>query len=249
MWLKLISWKHSFKRLNEEYEIAKKKKQALDNLFETGRISQLTHESFNGEIAAAMSEIERQQNDLLDKMKTKMKELDDQIKTLEMLFANYEIQHVAGEVDEEVYQREINILAMGLETSKHELDTIKEAVNMLSPPVQTPTVEECVPQEAEIQPEIAPAEAVVEAPQPEVEIAEETVPQESVQTVEEKLPEPPVEQIEVTPMDSPQVPQENPPEASSEASQEESTETSQEPVQSEEEATAETAENEEEQET
>ena len=31
--LNVISWKYTFKRLNEEYEIAKKKKQALDNLF------------------------------------------------------------------------------------------------------------------------------------------------------------------------------------------------------------------------
>ncbi len=30
---KLISWKYTFKRLNEEYDIAKRKKQALDNLF------------------------------------------------------------------------------------------------------------------------------------------------------------------------------------------------------------------------
>jgi len=41
MVLNLISWKHSFNRLNEEFEMAKKKKQALDNLFETGRISTL----------------------------------------------------------------------------------------------------------------------------------------------------------------------------------------------------------------
>ena len=66
--LKLISWKHSFKRLNEEYEIAKKKKQALDNLFETGKISQSTRDSFNDEIVAAIAEIEKQQKDLLAKM-------------------------------------------------------------------------------------------------------------------------------------------------------------------------------------
>ena len=57
--LELISWKHSFKRLNEEYEIAKKKKQALDNLFEKGRISQATRDSFDSDINAVIAEIEK----------------------------------------------------------------------------------------------------------------------------------------------------------------------------------------------
>ena len=258
---KLISWKHSFKRLNEEYEIAKKKKQALDSLFETGKISQSTHESFNEEIAMAMAEIEKQQEDLLQKMQSKTKELEDQIKTLEMLFANYEIQHVAGEVDEEIYQREINLLAMGLETAKRELEIIKEAVSQLSFPVEapsaeTPSVGECTLQETETQPQqpetvevASPTEPVeapqftetVEAPQPEVEIAQEPAIQEPVPSVEEELSESSiVEQVEVTQTDVPEPPQENPPEALQEEQQENPSETSSEPVESAEESPPET---------
>jgi len=66
--LKLISWKYSFKRLNEEYEIAKKKKQVLDHLFEVGKISQATRDSFTGDISAAIMAIEKQRNDLAEKM-------------------------------------------------------------------------------------------------------------------------------------------------------------------------------------
>ena len=112
----MISWKHSFNRLNEEYEIAKKKKQALDNLYEKGRISQSTHESFDKELSAGIVEIERQQHALLDKMGQKTTDLENQVKTLEMLLTNYEIQHVAGEIDEEIYQLEINLLSNGLAT-------------------------------------------------------------------------------------------------------------------------------------
>jgi len=128
----LISWKHSFRRLSEEYETAKKKKQALDNLLETGKISPSTHDMFSMEIAEAITDIERQQNTLLQKMNTKMMELKEQIKTLEILLTNVEIHHVIGEVDEEVYQREINVLSMGLETSRHELETMREAAEQLS---------------------------------------------------------------------------------------------------------------------
>src|SRR4030065_1140746 len=89
---KLISWKHSFKRLNEEYEIAKKKKNALDNLYQTGRISQSTRDSFNNEITQAITEIEKQQKDLLQKMELKHTELHSKIKTLSILPDNYNIQ-------------------------------------------------------------------------------------------------------------------------------------------------------------
>ena len=80
--LKLISWKYTFKRLNEEYEIAKKKKQALDNLLSTGKISQSTRDSFNNEISAAIATIEKQQKELVEGMQGKTSELENQIKTV-----------------------------------------------------------------------------------------------------------------------------------------------------------------------
>jgi hypothetical protein len=118
--------------LGEEYEVARKKKRALDTLLETGRISQSTHDLFSIEIAESMTDIERQQKAMTDKMNAKIVELEEQVKTLEILLANFEIQHVTGEVDDEVYQREISVLSMGLETSKDELDAMKNATEQLS---------------------------------------------------------------------------------------------------------------------
>jgi hypothetical protein len=188
--LKLISWKHSFKKLNEENEMAKKKKQALDNLLNTGRISQSTYDLFNNEIDEAIAEIERQQKGLLEKMNSKMEELEEQIKTLEMLLANFEIQHVTGEVDEEVYQREMGILSMGIETAKHELDVVREAVNQLSSGIQISSTEVAVEQKME------PQSAETEVSEPKVEV------------VEEKLSESPVEPVDVKEVDSFQAQQE-----------------------------------------
>jgi hypothetical protein len=128
----MISWKRSLWTLNEEYEMARKKKQALDNLLSTGRISQSTHDMFNMEIAEAIDEIENRQKTLLQKMNVKIAELGDQVKTLEILLADFEIQHITGEIDEETYQREINVLSMGLETSRLELNSIKEAADQLA---------------------------------------------------------------------------------------------------------------------
>ncbi|MBT0158462.1 hypothetical protein G4O51_00580 [Candidatus Bathyarchaeota archaeon A05DMB-2] len=154
----MISWKYSFKRLNEEYEIAKKKKQALDSLYESGRISQATRDSFSSDINAAIAEIEKQQQALLEKMRNKTHEFEEQIKTLESILANYEIQHVIGEIDEEVYQREITLLTTGLESAKHELDIIKEAINQLCPRVAEAPSAPPIPEVPETKQEIAPAQ-------------------------------------------------------------------------------------------
>jgi len=177
--LKLISWKHSFTKLTEENEMAKKKKKVLDNLLGAGRISQSTYDLFNREVDEAMSEIEKQRKTLLEKMNCKMEELEGQIKTLEMLLANFEIQHVTGEVEEEVYQHEMDILSMGIETAKQELDTVREAVNQLTSDTQISSTEIVVEQKVESQP------------------AETPVSESKVEVVEGKLPESPVEPVEV----------------------------------------------------
>ena len=132
--LKLISWKYTFKRLNEEYEIANKKKQALDKLFENGKISQSTRDTFTNDINTAIVQIEKQQKELVESMQVKTQELENQIKMLEVLLANYEIQHVAGEIDEQIYQQEINLLTTGLETTRNELTSIKQSTTLLSQP-------------------------------------------------------------------------------------------------------------------
>jgi hypothetical protein len=179
---KLISWKHSFNRLNEEYEIAKKKKQVLDNLYEKGRISQSTHDSFYSEVAVAIAEIEKQQQALIQKMQLKTEELDSQIKTLEMLLANYEIQHVTGEIDEDTYQMEINLLANGLTTAKHELENVKDAVNQLCTPVAFTPAAEPAPTPAV---EVAPAQ-----PAENIEVAVAVAPAEVAPTPEPCIQEP-----------------------------------------------------------
>jgi hypothetical protein len=117
--------------LSEEYETAGKKKRALDNLLSEGRISRSTYELFDKEISEAIAEIGKQQQLLQEKIDAKMGELADQVKTLEILLANFELQHVTGEIDEETYQREIEVLSVGLETAKQELDAIKEVSDHL----------------------------------------------------------------------------------------------------------------------
>ncbi|MBX5321091.1 MAG: CdvA-like protein [Candidatus Bathyarchaeota archaeon] len=144
----MISWKRSFERLSEEHWAVLKKKQALNSLFNSGKISQSTFDLFDKEMDEALAEIEAQKKALVDKMAAKMKEVEEQIRILERLLANFEIQHVSGEVEEETYQREISLLSTGLETARQELNAIKEAMDKLTSAPKTeesatpqPTVE------------------------------------------------------------------------------------------------------------
>jgi len=155
-----MSWKRSFEKLAEEFALAKRKKAALNTLLESGKISQSTYDVFCAELDDGVAEIERQQKALREKMDAKIRELGAQVKTLEMLLANFEIQHVAGEVDDEVYQREIGILSVGLDTARQELDAVKDAVGRLS--------------SGEALPSVAVAQSV-EEPKPKVDVAEESV--------------------------------------------------------------------------
>src|SRR3990170_8378163 len=95
-------------------------------------------------------------------MEAKVNELQSNIKTLEMLLANYEIQHVVGEIDEDTYQHEITLLGTGLETTKHELDTIREAATQLCSPSPAVVMETQAPTPS------PPTEVVAPAPEPEV---------------------------------------------------------------------------------
>lgn len=180
---KLISWKHSFRILNEEFEVARKKKQALDSLLDKGRISQATYDSFNSEIEEAMTDIERQQRALRGKMTVKTEQLEQQIKTLETLLANSEIQHVTGEVDEEVYQRQLDLLSAGLENSRQELDVVREAINQLE-------IGEIVTEEKQ--------GAETEIPQPEVQFSD--MPEAKSN---DESPQSPVESVQTCAQESP----------------------------------------------
>ena len=87
------------KKIGKDLELARKKKQALDELFKRCKISQYTYDSINEEITNAIAEIEARRKDLAEKMTSKITEFEEQINTLEMLFANSELQYAAGEID------------------------------------------------------------------------------------------------------------------------------------------------------
>ena len=240
----MISWKHSFKEISADLELTKKKKQALDDLLEEGRISESTYESLNGELTDAITSIEARRKALAEKVNSKISELEQQITVLEMFLASSEIEYVAGEIDEDLHQRESNAFALGLEAVKQELNAVKEVVGDLMPgepeeaaPPLPPTEVTVVTEEPQIQELVEePPEIVAEAP-PEPEIISEEAPVEQLMETPAEKPfvEEPVEMPhEASPEVSLEVPPELPPELPSEMPPEEAPVEEEEPVPSEE---------------
>ena len=198
----MISWEYSLEGLDKELELTNKKKEALDNLFNAGRISQVTYENLNTELTGTITEIENRRKALAHKMTSKINELQQQITMLESFLASSEIRHAAGEVDDESYARESNVLTLGLEATKQELKEFEEAVGELvpkeampTPPKPTEAVKAPPTEEVIEKPPEIPVEAPVEAPVAAPMEAPVEVPVEAEAVSEEAEIERPIEVI------------------------------------------------------
>lgn len=125
--LDLSLWRYSFDLVTRELGLAKKKKQALDNLFSANKISQSTYDYLETELKGAIADLEGHLKSLKDKMAMRTQELEKQVNTLELFLASLEIHHVAGDVDDETYGKQSNAILLGLEATKQELDSIRGA--------------------------------------------------------------------------------------------------------------------------
>lgn len=133
----MFGWRSYFEKIKVELETAERKKHALNSLLERGKISKETFDVFNAEIDATIQEIEKQKLKLLEKMNNKARELENHIKILEKMLANFEIQRVGGEIDEESYKSGVEAVIAGIENAKNELKVITELVNQLTNPITT----------------------------------------------------------------------------------------------------------------
>ena len=192
----MISWKYSLEKIIGELELAQKKKDALEKLLNEEKVSQPTYDSFTREIDAGIAEIEERQTILVQKMRNKINEMEEQMRLLEVLLVNSEIRRVSGEIEEETYSRENTVLSLGLDTTKDELAHIKGAITSLGysePEASPPEVSE---ETHAVEPEVEPK--VETSPEQRIEIImdtgsdddETTMPQQASEEKPEEHTEP-----------------------------------------------------------
>lgn len=136
----LISWKYSSEMVCRELELAKKKKQALDDLLAAGRISQSTYGLLEKELNGSIHDLETYQQSLFDKMTARADALEKQVESLELFLANLEIHHAAGDIDEQTYESQNKAILLALEATKQELDDIRSSLSGIVPEaIEAPT--------------------------------------------------------------------------------------------------------------
>jgi predicted secreted protein len=187
----MVTWKDSFEKINTELDMTTRKKVALENLQNAGRISQFAYECLNKELTDEIEQVEAERKALAEKMTNKLNELEEQRMALEMFLAGTEMAYAAGEIDDEIHAKESSALDLGLEAIKQELDWIKEVVVQL------------VPQESEAPPSATtPAEAAeattVEVPVEKKDEAEPTTQVEVPVEVTPNVSESQVDQIQTS---------------------------------------------------
>jgi len=198
----MVVWKDAFEKINIELDLTKKKKQALDDLLSTGRISQSTHDCLCKDLNEDINQIELRRKSLAEKMASKLSELEEQLQALEFFLANSEMAYVAGEINSELYTQESSALSLGMEATKQELNWIREVIIQLVPKETMPTstvpstVEsvEATPTETAIEnaPEVA-STAPIEAPVEVTPVAGETTIEQPSQVAVETTTETPME--------------------------------------------------------
>lgn len=125
---RMSSWKESFQRITQELELARRKKQALDELLAKNRMSQPTYEHLEKTLRESILDLEAHQRSLADTMTERTDELTKQLSLLELLLANLEIRHVGMEINYETYAESREILESGVDATRAELNEIKEAL-------------------------------------------------------------------------------------------------------------------------
>ena len=137
----LAIWKEQFEEVNAEISVIELKMEALENLYNSGKISQFVYECLNKELVKEIENAHARRKALAEKMTSKLNELEEQRIALEIFLANTVMDYVAGEINEEFYPKENSAIELGLETTKKELSLIKEVVIQFVPKEAESTAE------------------------------------------------------------------------------------------------------------
>jgi len=206
----LSLWKYSFGLVTRELDLAKKKKQALDNLLASDRISRSTYDYLEAELTEAMTDLESHIKTLTDKMNARAQDLESQLNTLEVFLASLEIHHAAGDIDDETYDKQNKAILLGLDATRQEINDIKGSLSKTVPrsgkaPKEEPEPEVATAETAESpdpteiegdESEVEPAYELTEPSEPSHEMTTESSP---IEPSESEVPPPVFQSVQPSP--------------------------------------------------
>ncbi|RJS67710.1 hypothetical protein CW680_02120 [Candidatus Bathyarchaeota archaeon] len=113
------------KFLAERLRLVRGLQQRLLSLFESGVISHSTMEEESKKLKSEATVLEGGLRSLLKIIRRNMEELEKTIRLMEMHLTKIEVDYAAGELGEERYLKERNILTSGIELLKERLEHMK----------------------------------------------------------------------------------------------------------------------------
>jgi len=124
----LSSWKNTFEIVHSELELAKRKKQALDELLSKNRMSQPTYEHLVGSLNDNINDLESHLKLLIQKMTERADELESQAELLKQFLVSLEMRIIANEIKQDIYEKSKQAFELGLKATEDELAEIKGAI-------------------------------------------------------------------------------------------------------------------------
>ncbi len=124
----MSSWKNTFDVVHSELELAKRKKQALDELLAKNRMSQPTYEHLVGSLDDNIDDLESHLKLLMQKMTERADELEEQAELIKLFLVSLEMRNIAIEVKQETYDKSKAAFELGLKATEDELAEIKGAI-------------------------------------------------------------------------------------------------------------------------
>jgi len=129
---KLFAWEVDFEDIVKQLNISSKRLSALNELVKQGKVSQVTYDFLRKDFEQAVKSAEARKDDMITRLTSKLGELKDQAQLLEKCLTSTEVRFVAGELSEERYKNVANALKLGLEETLSELESVQEAMMILS---------------------------------------------------------------------------------------------------------------------
>jgi hypothetical protein len=125
------SWKKSFETICLNIDLAKRKKQALDELLVKKRMSHPTYEHLIKILASNISELKVQRRSIVENISHRMEEIKKQIEIFELLLAKLEIEHINEKPNEALFKKNKEKMILGIEATNIELEQISISLNKI----------------------------------------------------------------------------------------------------------------------
>jgi hypothetical protein len=117
--------------ISRELDLLSRRDRALIELRASGDIDELTYSRLKDQYGQAKDELLKKSEIVIDKLTKRVKQLDEQIKTVQSLIANNKMQYTSGEINENVYCNANESIQGALKRFNFERDELLGKINVL----------------------------------------------------------------------------------------------------------------------